>query len=102
MVLRISFVNLGGMIELYDFEDVQVCYRFLRNIEPELSVGPYPYYWSSEFSSSGRYLYVSSTTQTVSKLWQYDTWSANILTTKTLIWQTPGPPFTAGALKRGP
>jgi hypothetical protein len=47
-------------------------------------------------------LYVSSLLQTDSKLWQYDTWSPNIFTSKTLIWQTPGPPWTAGALKRGP
>ncbi len=99
---RICFVNLGGMIELYDFERCTGLLVSTENIEPELSIGPYPYYWLSEFSSSGQYLYVSSTTQTVSKLWQYDTWSANILTTKTLVWQTPGPPFTAGALKRGP
>ena len=99
---QISFVNLGGMIELYEFDRCTGLLSYPQNIEPELSVGPYPYYWSSEFSASGRYLYVSSTTQTVSRLWQYDTWSANIFATKTLLWQTPGPPFTAGALKRGP
>ena len=99
---RICFVNLGGMIELYNFERCTGLLVSTENIEPELSIGPYPYYWLSEFSSSGQYLYVSSTTQTVSKLWQYDTWSANIFASKTLIWQTPGPPFTAGALKKGP
>jgi hypothetical protein len=99
---KISFVTSISLLELYDFDRCSGNLSLPQQIEPPLSVGPYPYYWSNEFSSSGQYLYVSSTTQTVSKLWQYDTWSANILTTKTLVWQTPGPPFTAGALKRGP
>ncbi|MBK8414467.1 MAG: T9SS type A sorting domain-containing protein [Bacteroidetes bacterium] len=62
---------------------------------------PYPSYWSSEFSPSGRYLYVSGST-TPSTLWQFDTWAPNIAASKTLIWQTNFPPYTAGALKRGP
>ncbi|MBK6643466.1 MAG: hypothetical protein IPG39_20675 [Bacteroidetes bacterium] len=99
---RISFINLGGTIELFDFERCTGILSSPQTIEPPLQVGPYPYYWSSEFSTSGRYLYVSSLLQINSKLWQYDTWSPNIFATKTLIWQTPGPPFTAGALKRGP
>ncbi len=99
---KICFTNLGGIIELFDYDRCTGILSSTQTIEPPLSIGPYPYYWSSEFSFSGQYLYVSSTTQTVSKLWQYDIWSANILTTKTLVWQTTGPPFTAGALKRGP
>jgi hypothetical protein len=99
---KISFVTSISLIELYNFNRCTGLITSPVQIEPPLSIGPYPYYWSSEFSSSGRYLYVSSTTMTVSKLWQYDTWSPNIFATKTLIWQTPGPPFTAGALKRGP
>ena len=99
---KIAFVTSISLIELYNFNRCTGLITSPVQIEPPLSIGPYPYYWSSEFSSSGRYLYVSSTTMTVSKLWQYDTSSPNIFTTKTLIWQTPGPPFTAGALKRGP
>ncbi len=99
---KIAFVTSISLIELYDFDRCTGLITIPVQVEPPLSIGPYPYYWSSEFSASGRYLYVSSTTQTVSRLWQYDTWSANIFATKTLLWQTPGPPFTAGALKRGP
>ncbi|MBK9423810.1 MAG: T9SS type A sorting domain-containing protein [Bacteroidetes bacterium] len=99
---KIGFVNLGGIIELLSFDRCTGLISPLTVIEPPLSVGPYPYYWSSEFSSSGRYLYVSSNTVPISKLWQFDTWVPNITATKTLIWQTAVPPYTIGALKRGP
>jgi len=99
---KLSFINVLGIVEIFDFDRCTAAISNTTTIEPQLPNPPYPTYWISEFSSSGRYLYVSSTTQTLSKLWQYDTWSANIFATKTLIWQTPGPPWTAGALKRGP
>ncbi|MBL0340418.1 MAG: T9SS type A sorting domain-containing protein [Bacteroidetes bacterium] len=98
---KICFTNLGGLIELYDFNR---CTGLVSNpvtIEPQLSSSPYPYYWASEFSPSGQYLYVSSSTQ-ISRLWQFDTWAPNILSTKTLLWQVQNPANTAGALKRGP
>ncbi len=99
---KICFTNLGGIIELLNFDRCSGMISSPITIEPPLSVGPYPYYWSSEFSSSGRYLYVTSSTNPISRLWQYDTWAPNILASKTLIWQTSLPPFTIGALKRGP
>jgi hypothetical protein len=99
---RICFVNLGGLIELYNFDRCTGLLSSTKNIEPELSTGPYPYYWSSEFSISGRYLYVSSSTVPWSRLYQFDTWASNIAATKTLLWQTAVPPYTIGALKRGP
>ncbi|MBL0340419.1 MAG: T9SS type A sorting domain-containing protein [Bacteroidetes bacterium] len=98
---KICFTNLGGLIELYDFNR---CTGLVSNpvtIEPQLSSSPYPYYWASEFSPSGQYLYVSSSTQ-ISRLWQFDTWAPNIPSTKTLLWQVQNPANTAGALKRGP
>jgi hypothetical protein len=98
---KISFVSLPGLIELYDFDR---CSGIISNpitVEDVPPVAPYPYYWSCEFSPSGRYLYVSGST-TPSTLWQFDTWAPNIAATKTLIWQTSYPPYTAGALKRGP
>ena len=98
---KISFVSLPGLIELYDFDR---CSGIISNpitVEDVPPVAPYPYYWSCEFSPSGRYLYVSGST-TPSTLWQFDTWAPNIAATKTLIWQTSFPPYTAGALKRGP
>ncbi|MBK7969197.1 MAG: T9SS type A sorting domain-containing protein [Bacteroidetes bacterium] len=99
---KICFINLGGLIELYNFDRCTGLLSSTKNIEPELSTGPYPYYWSSEFSISGRYLYVSSSTVPWSRLYQFDTWASNIAATKTLLWQTAVPPYTIGALKRGP
>ncbi|OQA06880.1 MAG: hypothetical protein BWY67_01855 [Bacteroidetes bacterium ADurb.Bin397] len=98
---KICFTNLGGLIELYDFNR---CTGEISNpilIEPQLSVGPFPFYWSAEFSPSGQYLYVSSSTQ-ISRLWQFDLWATNIPLSKTLLWQVQNPANTAGALKRGP
>jgi hypothetical protein len=98
---KMCFTNLGGLIELYDFNR---CTGEVSNpilIEPQLSVGPYPFYWSGEFSPSGQYLYVSTSTQ-ISRLWQYDLWSANIPLSKTLLWQVQNPANTGGALKRAP
>jgi hypothetical protein len=99
---KICFINLGGMIELYNFNRCTGSLSSTVNIEPQLSVGPYPAYFSSEFSASGRYLYVSSSTIPWSRLWQFDTWAPNITATKTLVWQTPVPPYTIGEIKRGP
>ncbi len=98
---KICFTNLGGLIELYDFNRCTGEVSNPMTIEPQLSSSPYPYYWSSEFSPSGQFLYVSSSTQ-ISRLWQFDTWASNIPSTKTLLWQVQNPANTAGALKRGP
>ncbi|MBL0339587.1 MAG: hypothetical protein IPP71_00955 [Bacteroidetes bacterium] len=100
--IKIAFVNAISLIELYNFDR---CSGLINNpvqIEPSLSLPPYPTYWSSEFSASGRFLYVTSSTNPISRLWQYDTWAPDIFASKTLIWQTSLPPYTAGALKRGP
>ncbi|MBL0341083.1 MAG: hypothetical protein IPP71_09240 [Bacteroidetes bacterium] len=99
---KISFVNLAGLIELYSFDRCTGNISNANLVEPELTIGPYPYYWSCEYSQSGRYLYVSSQMSAVNYLWQYDTWASNIFSTKTLIWQSVSPPSYIGALKRGP
>ncbi len=98
---KICFTNLGGLIELYDFNRCTGEVSNANLIEVQLSASPYPYYWSSEFSPNSQYLYVSSSTQ-ISRLWQFDVWAANIAASKTLIWQVQNPANTAGALKRGP
>ncbi|MBK9046250.1 MAG: T9SS type A sorting domain-containing protein [Bacteroidetes bacterium] len=99
---KICFNNWGGLIELFNFDRCTGIISSVNTIEPQLTVGPYPMYWSSAFSLSGRYLYVSSSTVPWSRLYQFDTWAANIAATKTLLWQTAVPPYTIGALKRGP
>ncbi|MBL0339585.1 MAG: T9SS type A sorting domain-containing protein [Bacteroidetes bacterium] len=99
---KISFVNLAGLIELYSFDRCTGNISNANLVEPELTIGPYPYYWSCEYSQSGRYLYVSSQMSAVNYLWQYDTWASNIFSTKTLIWQSVSPPSYIGELKSGP
>ncbi|HMT28254.1 MAG TPA: T9SS type A sorting domain-containing protein [Bacteroidia bacterium] len=99
---KLSFINVLGIVEIFDFDRCSGLISNATTIESQLSLPPYPIYWISEFSPSGQYLYLSSSTSTISKLWQYDTWAPNILASKTLIWQTALPPYTAGALKRGP
>ncbi|MBK8414879.1 MAG: T9SS type A sorting domain-containing protein [Bacteroidetes bacterium] len=98
---KLCFVSLPGLLELYDFDRCSGIISNPLNIEPVPPGAPYPYYWSSEFSQSGRYLYVTSST-VIGKLWQYDTWATNIAATKTLIWQMTFPPATIGSVKRGP
>ncbi|MBK9046125.1 MAG: T9SS type A sorting domain-containing protein [Bacteroidetes bacterium] len=98
---KLCFVSYISMIELYDFDRCTGIISNSLNVEQQNFMLPYPSYWSSEFSPSGRYLYVSGST-TPSTLWQFDTWAPNIAASKTLIWQTSYPPYTAGALKRGP
>jgi hypothetical protein len=99
---KLCFSNLGGLIDLFDFDRCTGAFSNHVVIELQLSVNPYPYYWSNAFSPSGQYLYVSSSTNPESKLWQFDTWASNIVSTKTLIWQTSYPPYTIGAVKRAP
>ncbi|MBK9422819.1 MAG: T9SS type A sorting domain-containing protein [Bacteroidetes bacterium] len=98
---KLCFVSLPGLLELYDFDRCSGIISNPLNIEPVPPGAPYPYYWSSEFSQSGRYLYVTSSTVN-GILWQYDTWASNIAASKTLIWQMTFPPATIGSVKRGP
>ncbi len=98
---KLCFVSYISMIELYDFDRCTGIISNPLNVEPQNFMLPFPSYWSCEFSPNGRYLYVSGST-TPSTLWQFDTWAPNIPSTKTLIWQINSPPYTAGALKRGP
>ena len=100
---KIAFINSISMIELYDFDRCTGLISNPVNVEMQSLFIPYPTYWSCEFSSNGRYLYVSSqSTTNINYLWQYDTWSSNIFSTKTLIWQSLRPPCYIGAMKRGP
>jgi hypothetical protein len=99
---KICFSNLGGLVDLFDFDRCTGSFYNHVVIEQQLTVNPYPYYWSNAFSYSGQYLYVSSSTNPESKLWQFDILASNIASSKTLIWQTTLPPYSIGAIKRGP
>ncbi len=99
---QFAFTGLGGLLEIYNFDRCTGVVYNSTNIENVPSLPPYPYFFSNEFSPNGRFLYVTSSTNPISRLWQYDTWAPNIFASKTLIWQTSLPPYTIGALKRGP
>jgi hypothetical protein len=98
---KLCFVNTISMIELYDFDRCTGTISNPVNIEQQDINGVYQFYWTCQFSPSGRYLYVGSNALT-SKLYQFDTWAPAIDSTKTLLWQTSFPKFTMGDLKLAP
>ncbi len=97
---KMAFVNLLGVVELFDFNR---CSGLLSNhitIEENL-VPPFPFTVSCEFSSDGNILY-TTTNKDTSYLYQYDLLSTNISATKDTIWFTINPDGVNGALKRAP
>nr|HMT28552.1 T9SS type A sorting domain-containing protein [Bacteroidia bacterium] len=88
---RMSFINLIGLIELYDFDR---CTGLVSNpvtISSESTMPPWPAYWSAEFSPSGDLLYVSRIAENQSdssRLFQYDLTATNISASKVTIWET--------------
>ena len=98
---KLCFVNTISMIELYDFDRCTGTISNPVNIEQQDINGVYQFYWTCQFSPSGRYLYVGSNALT-SKLYQFDTWASPIDSSKTLLWQTSFPKFTMGDLKLAP
>jgi hypothetical protein len=101
---RICFVNSVSLVELYDFDRCVGIISNRKTIEPPQQIQPHPWNWSCEFSPSGQFLFVSSWINNDSSyLWQYDTWAANIASSKTLIWQSNYPVYyVIGQLKRAP
>jgi hypothetical protein len=101
---KMCFINVKGLIELYDFDR---CTGVISNpvtISPENTTAPYPNYWSAEFSPSGKFLYVAripAVTSDSSKLFQFDLTSPNIAASKQTLWTTPFM-ITMGHLKRAP
>jgi hypothetical protein len=98
---KLCFVNTISMIELYDFDRCTGTISNPVNIEQQDINGVYQFYWTCQFSPSGRYLYVGSNALT-SKLYQFDTWASPIDSSKILLWQTSFPKFTMGDLKLAP
>jgi hypothetical protein len=98
---KMVFINGISLIELYDFNR---CTGEVANpvtVEQQDLFGVYPHYWTCQFSPSSRYLYIGSNSDT-SKLYQFDTYSSPIDSSKTLLWQTSFPKFTMGDLKLAP
>jgi hypothetical protein len=97
---NILAVDAGGLIELYDFDRCTGIFSNALNISP-VSSAPFPFYWSSEFSPSGRYLYVSANPDT-SYIFQYDLTASNIAMSKDTIWSSTFPVYGGGHLKIAP
>lgn len=97
---KLIAVDAGGMIELYDFDRCTGFFSNAVNISP-ISAAPFPYYWDAEFSSSGKYLYVSANPDT-SYIFQYDLLATNIASSKDTIWSTILPEYCGGHLKIAP
>jgi hypothetical protein len=94
-------VNYKGLIEVYDFDRCTGLFTNVTQIEPEQPPGSFPAYFGCEFSSSGRYIYVSSNNDVESLIVQFDLWAPNISSSKDTIVYLTIPP-TGGLLKRGP
>ena len=101
---KMSFINLIGLVELYDFDR---CTGLISNpitIQPESAQAPWPAYWSAEFSPSGDLLYASQiaiNSTDSSRLFQYDLNATNISASKVMIWETPFV-TTIAQIKRAP
>ena len=86
-------VDYRGLIEVFDFDR---CTGLLYNaitIEAERIALPVPKYTGCAFSLSGRYIYVSSTDDPETYLYQFDLWAPNIATSKTLIYTVQAPSY---------
>jgi hypothetical protein len=100
---RFLFTNYAGMIEVFDFNR---CTGTLSNpqIIERNQLDSIPRYWGSAFSPDGRFMYVS-TSDILSRLYQFDLSATDIPASKTLIDTFPNPPYPpvcGGALRLAP
>jgi hypothetical protein len=98
---KMVFVNLAGIIELFDFDR---CTGQLSNpttIATDPGVPPWGWNWSCEFSPDGSKLYVSTNSDT-SYLFQYNMNAPNISASKDTLFSISNIEYALGALKRGP
>ncbi|MBL7913433.1 MAG: T9SS type A sorting domain-containing protein [Bacteroidia bacterium] len=101
---RMAYINYKGLIELYDFNR---CTGIISNpitISAESSQAPWPENWSSEFSPSGQFLYmtqIAAFPPDSCYLIQFDLSSANISQSADTIWVTPFQE-NMGQLKKAP
>ena len=104
---KLVFVNLRGLISLFDFDR---CYGSLSNpitIELEKSNAPYPYYFSTAFSPDGSKLYVVGIAYLNQAgqndtLFQFDLNAPNIFASKQVIYVLPSYQKSMGNIKLAP
>ncbi|TAH44313.1 MAG: T9SS type A sorting domain-containing protein [Bacteroidetes bacterium] len=83
---KMVLIDVLGLIELYDFDRCTGLLSNLKTIHPENPNVPIEtYFWSAEFSSDDRVLYVSTISVPVCFLYQYDLTASNISSTKLLL-----------------
>ncbi|MBK8414480.1 MAG: T9SS type A sorting domain-containing protein [Bacteroidetes bacterium] len=89
---RMAYINYKGLIELYDFNRCTGIISSPVTISSENSQAPWPENWSSEFSPSGNFLYmtqIAAFPPDSCYLIQFDLNSANIAQSADTIWVTP-------------
>lgn len=96
---KICFLNYKGLVEIYDFDRCTGIISNTITIHPE--VVPTPRFWSTAFSSSGQYLYVS-TSDSASCLYQYDLFASNIPASRITIDSFYDFAWGGGTLKLAP
>ncbi|MCX6275725.1 MAG: T9SS type A sorting domain-containing protein [Bacteroidetes bacterium] len=89
----------AGLIELFYFDRCTGIIMYDQTIIQE-ATSNYPFYFFSEFSPSGRYLYISSQTDgTVSYLLQFDLQAPDIFNSADTLWTYATTTYAIGAVK---
>jgi hypothetical protein len=96
-------VSQTGQIDQFDFDRCTGLLSNFRSIAnfPLSTLDPTKYFWDVEFSSSGRYIYVS-TNDLTSYLYQMDLNNVNPFQNRIIIDTIQSPNYSASALRRGP
>ncbi|OQA11978.1 MAG: hypothetical protein BWY67_00598 [Bacteroidetes bacterium ADurb.Bin397] len=98
---KFSMITLPGLMELYDFDRCSGVISNPVTIHPEPTTAPFGRFWSCEFSSNGRFLYVATNADT-NFLYQYDLQSPNPATSRIILDSTSNYLIGSGFVKRGP
>ena len=99
----VAATSTYGRLELFDFDRCTGGFsnhRIIRQVPPQ-STDDKDNFWTSEFSASGRYLYVS-TYNVNAYLFQFDLLAPNIFASRVMLDSIDVPYTPASALKRGP
>jgi hypothetical protein len=104
---KIAFVNLRGLVSIYDFDRCSGQLSQPITIEAERSSSPYPYYISAAFSPDDSKLYVMSVSPAnlpgeSDTLFQYDLIAPNIPASKQIIYIYPTYESGMGNMKMAP
>lgn len=93
----------SGQIDQFDFDRCSGLLSNFRSIAdfPLSTLNSTRYFWDVEFSSSGRYIYVS-TNDVISYLYQMDLNNVNPFQNRIIIDTIQSPNYSASALRRGP